>query len=194
MDKNKDNQISWLAAARELLRLSNKKGIQGLKGYLFFAALTWPLVFYLSHIKNSEMLSGAVPPTAPTIRITGYLSRKIEKQKIKETAYYELTTDNMNIYKIPLETAFHGAEKLAATTPPKRIYAEGFFLKNGSGAFWFTSVKLENGRTLLTPSQSTKQLYRQKNEITWYVYTLIFLWSISLFNLYKIKTNQPIKK
>jgi len=180
-------QITWFFAFKTLFNGIGSKGMFGLKALILAGALYGPCIFYFMHLQTVERLSGAVPPTAPVIRATGYLVRKIERHGLKEVPYFDFVTDDKRIYKVTQEAAIRGSGKLAASSPPTRIYAEGFFLRNGSGSFWFTFVRLADGRVLVTPEQSMKQLDKQRHAIAGLIYIVLFFWVVSLFNIYQLK-------
>jgi hypothetical protein len=167
----------------------------GLKGMILVAALIWPIVFYLDNWKNSEELSGAIPPNVPIIHTAGKLIWKIEKEGIREVSYVELLTDDGKTYPVRQETYFADTEALARGKLRTRINVDGFLLKNkslkGGMSFWFTSVMLPDGHFLVTPQQSMADLERERKNygaIHLSLATMIFLWAITFLNVYRLKT------
>lgn len=193
-------EITWFFAFKALFGGLGKKGMPGLKAMILLGGLVCPFIFSLQFAQHSRLLAGAIPPEVPVIRTTGTLVWEIEKQGIREVSYVDLVTDEGKTYPVRQETYFAEIEALARASSPTKLHVEGFLLKNttlrGGSSFWFTSVQLPDGRFLVTAPQSIKELERARRNreaIALFLLTVIFLWTISLLNVYRLKRQFSIE-
>jgi len=189
LQSKEKKQVTWLFAFKKLLGGIGSKGMFGLNAAILVGALCTPFIFSFQYFQHAEIVSGPIPPDVPVIRATGYLIRKIEKHGLKEVPYFDFVTDDKKIYRVGEETAFRGAYEFSVSSPPKKIYAEGFLLNHENGLFFFTLVRLPDGRTLVTSEQAMNDLKKTRDYKNYlgFIYVVIFLWAVSIFNIYKLK-------
>jgi len=184
MDQHEIRNATWFAAFRELFLGLTRKGLPALNAFILILALAWLPIYYFDRKAVHGLLSGDLPPKVPIIKLTGYLNTKDNAVGIRHVMGYELDADDGRVFEIPKKTLFRGVGDYLGLKL-HHIYVEGFLLQNGSGPFWFTSVKTFEGRVFVTPELSMKDLnergsYYEPISAT----VLIASWSITLVNLY----------
>jgi hypothetical protein len=181
--------ITWFFAFRTLLAGTGNRGLSGLKAVILVCALASPFVFGLSCFNYAVKFSGDLPPAVPEIKATGFFLQKIKKVGIHEVIYIEFAADSGQIFTIDRDAWFKGQGKLAQENPSRRLYVEGFLLKNGAGSFFSTWVSIPGGEVLLTRETAMKQLELQRSykyDLN-LLYLVILFWIISFVNIHRLK-------
>jgi hypothetical protein len=106
---------------------------------LLVAALT--LVF-----GGSYEYSGKRPPKAPTLAAAG-LFVATTTSRLGPTLHFE--ADDGVKYVCASGRYYSALIEWARKNPSTRVYAEGFLLRDGEGAYWPLEVRLPNGMVLL---------------------------------------------
>lgn len=189
LQSGEKRQVTWFFAFKKLLGGIGSKGILGLKAAVLVGALCTPFIFSFQYFQHAESISGAIPPSSSMIKATGIFVRKVKKQGIREVSYIDFITNDGKNYPADGEAWFDGEESLARSNPPIEVYVEGFVLKNGTGSFFATLVKLEDGHLLLSPENAMNALEKKRDYKNYlgFICMVIFLWIVSLFNIYKLQ-------
>jgi hypothetical protein len=185
-------RITWFRAF--WLLFMGKPEVVG-KGYkwkplILVLALMWTLFppVAIEFLRMSFL--GAQPPEAPLISATGKFVHKFTQSGLKKVPYVEFEVDDGRRYVTSDFVMPSSLGTLARRNPPIHVYAEGFLLRDGNGAYWPIAIRTLDGTDLISPKALSDELQRGRHP--WKVHVAMYLvagvlWVISIRNVYRLK-------
>jgi hypothetical protein len=195
-EKKEVTSVTWFLAFKKVLFAEMNKGWSSLAGMILVTALFFPFVVLVDYYGYVTNFSGDIPPNVPIVKATGVFEYKIRKIGFREDGYVVFSADDGQHYEIKKYSGFKEQEKLIEEVPLRKMEVEGFFLRNGKGAFFPLYVKPIGGNVLLTYEQGLENLSRQRN-VDYYViglYGVALFWLISFINIYRMKKKLSLEE
>lgn len=138
---------------------------------------------------QSRPFQGETPPKVPVVSGIGTFVETLDGFGPQSKLHSDFHTTDGRVWRLQ-ERDVPEVHDFYRQHPNARLYVEGFFLLDGRGQFWPTSIRTINGQTLLDSRTASKRLAIASTMFGGLLglYTLTaVLWIISLSNALKLK-------
>ncbi|MFM0277194.1 hypothetical protein P0D75_04110 [Paraburkholderia sediminicola] len=157
-----------------------------LTGAIIFTLISPPLAFV-----HSLPYQGAIPPEAHILKEDGVFVFGSDRHGLKNYPFIDFKAENGRTYRLQDYLGYNSIWEFNKANPNhQKVYAEGFFLRDGLGRFWPTQVTTIDGKVLLDKDSQNAALMGARYPLgtIFYMYLIAgFLWILSAFNAIKIK-------
>ncbi len=154
--------------------------------------------FYLTY---KDQYSGPRPPAVPLIHSLGMLKYVPWKTPTNiYPQYIEFETDQGTVYDVGYkgDAAIGQLVNWLIPRNPRRVYLEGFLLRDGKGPLWPTYIASPQGATLVSRTRLNRLLIRYRGSAMGgardlYYIDLLFV-VVTVFNMYQLRRRSSITK
>ncbi|WP_175813721.1 hypothetical protein [Burkholderia contaminans] len=176
-----------------LMILSQDKRVAGYrwKHTILIGAIGGIFIAPFLTYKMARPYQGDLPPKAPIVKFVGEFSERLVGRGPKSKMWIEFKSDDGNIFYLEEGPGSSIGQRCINDGCHEKFSLEGFYLLNGRGHFWPTTIKNENGTVLLDQNISMDVLMEERSTFgslfRFYYFLTAILWVISLSNAMKIQ-------
>lgn len=153
-------------------------------------AIGWVIYSPFHTFYHSLPYRGDIPPDVPLVKSAGNIIFGFEPD-LKSTPFARFVVDTGKGLKLQDPSGLEIIREWENQNPSRKIYVEGFLLRNGAGLFWLTYVAGADGKILLSREGQLRQLKMVRdpfNSVLLWMYVLSLpMWIISINNVRKVK-------
>jgi hypothetical protein len=158
VNKSEKPKVTWFSAYKVLSR-GKSPAIgkhPGWKSSILNIAVVAPIAIAFVGGNQIRMVSGAIPPDVPVVKAVGTFVQVTRGQ----SSYVAYVSEDGHVYNQERGTTIRDDKNLPQGIPPPKVYVEGFLRENGRGYFWPMTIRMADGKILLSSKQSMEN-YRK---------------------------------
>lgn len=133
---------------------------------------------------------GSTPPDDRLLKVNGSLLYESRTNEVRHELIARIVDDNGHSFILQDALGVEELRDWERQTGLTRVFAEGFFLRDGTGLFWPTYVISSDGKVVVTREGQKEKLEKSRSYIRQALFTYLFIapfWLISLNHIRKVK-------